>query len=73
MRKAIKPLVAKPNPNKISVVVFVAVGEVSLETVMDIWHKAYKFQSWDLSDFTIDVPSKKTINKVRRIVNLSLL
>lgn len=68
-----KPLIAKPNAKKISIVVFVAVGEVSLETVMDVWHKAFKFQSWDLSDFTVDVPSQKTINKVRRIIDLSVL
>lgn len=68
-----KLLVAKPDINKINVAVFVAVGGVSEKTLMDIWHKAYKFQSWDLKSFAVINVSDFTIFRIRKIIALSII
>ena len=63
--------IAKPDMSKIDRLACVAVG-VTSQTVLNVWHYASIFNSWDLETFMVSPPTaRSTIYKVRRVLFLS--
>lgn len=46
--------------------------KVSPHTALKVWHVAYRFQSWEIESYVADAPSKQTITKARKAVELFL-
>lgn len=65
--------IAKPRLSKINIVIFIAVGGVTVQEIISIWSKAFKFQDWDLEAFEANPPKATKVRRVKRIVELSIL
>lgn len=59
--------ILKPSIKKISAIAVIAL-DTKIESVMEIWNLAYKFQSWDLKTYMENPPSATNIWKAKRIV-----
>ena len=63
--------IEKVNAAKIDKIACVAVG-VTSRTVLNVWHYASIFNSWDLELFMVKPPaSKSTIYKVQKVLQYS--